>query len=42
MEFNETLEEKAWWELHKDATRCFEQILEAAPYKRATVLPLTS
>ena len=31
--------EKARWELHKDATCCFEQILEAAPLKTATDLP---
>ena len=25
------------WELHKDAACCFEQILEATPYKIAVV-----
>ena len=34
--------EKARWELHKNAACCFEQILEAAPYKTAVVRPLTS
>ena len=36
------LGEKAKWELHKDATSCFEQFLEAAPYKTAVVHLLTS
>ena len=36
------LEAKARWELHKDAVCCFEQILEAAPHKTATVLPPAS
>ena len=27
--------EKAWWELHKDSTCCFEQILEAVPPKNS-------
>ena len=35
-------EEKVRWELHKNATGCFEQVLEAAPYKTAVVRPLTS
>ena len=39
---NETLGEKAWWELHKGAAYCFVQILEAAPYKTAAVQPLKS
>ena len=34
--------EKARWELHKNATCCFEQILEATPNKTAAVQPLTS
>ena len=34
---NETLGVKASWELHKDATYCFKQILKAAPHKSATV-----
>ena len=29
--------EKAWWELHKNATCCFEKFLEAAPHKSAAV-----
>ena len=32
--------EKARWELHKNALCCFEQILEATPYKTADVQPL--
>ena len=40
------LQQNTWkeaiWELHKDAACCFEQILEATPYKTADVLPLTS
>ena len=31
------LGEKARWKLHKDATCCFEQILETAFYKTAAV-----
>ena len=42
LDFNETLEEKAWWELHKDAVSYFDKIQESAPYKTATVRPLTS
>ena len=42
MNFDKMLEEKSRWELHKDAAHCFEQILEAAPYKTAAVQPLTS
>ena len=34
--------EKARWELHKNATSAFEQILEAAPYETAVVRPLVS
>ena len=30
---NETHGEKARWELHKNTTHYFEQILEAAPHK---------
>ena len=41
-DFNEALEEKARWELHKDATRCFEKILEVTPEKTASVRPLAS
>ena len=34
--------EKAWWELYKNATCCFEQILEARLHKTAAVRLLTS
>ena len=34
--------EKAWWELHKNATCCLEQILEATAYKTAAVRLPTS
>ena len=37
---NETLPEKARWELQKHAACCFEQILEAAPHKTAAIQPL--
>ena len=33
---------KTWWETHKNALYCFEQIPEAAPNKVAVVWPLTS
>ena len=33
---------KARWRLRKDAACCFEQILEAAPYKTAVVQPLAT
>ena len=37
------IEEKAWWELCKDAAACsFEQILAAAPNKTAVARPLVS
>ena len=39
--FNKTLGVKAKWELYKDTACCFEQILEAAPHKTATVQPIT-
>ena len=39
---NKMLEEKARWELHKNAARYFEESLETARYKRAAVQPLTS
>ena len=42
LDFKEMLEEKAWWELHKDSTCCFEQIQKAAPNKTAIVWPLIS
>ena len=34
--------EKAWWQLHKNAESCIEQILEATPHKTAAVRPPTS
>ena len=36
-----THREKDWWELQKNAMWYFEQILEAMPYKKAAVWPLT-
>ena len=42
LDFDDTPQEKARCELRKDAAWCFEQILEAAPYKIAAVRPLTS
>ena len=41
MDSNETLREEAIWELHKNTTSCFENILKAALYKTVTVRPLT-
>ena len=41
-DYNETLGEKGWKELHKNATCCFEQIMEAKPYKTAAVRSLTA
>ena len=35
------LEKKVSWELYKDIACCFEQIQEAAPYKKALVQPFT-
>ena len=29
--------EKAWWQLHKNATSNIEQVLEAAPHKAAAI-----
>ena len=37
-----TDKKKARWELHKNATCCFKQILEASPQKAAAEWPLTS
>ena len=42
LDFTKTLGEKVRYELHKDVAGCFEQILEAAPYKTAAIRPLTS
>ena len=39
---NKIHEEKARWELRKNATSCFEQILIVKPHKKAAVWPLTS
>ena len=36
------MEKKAWQQLHKNAASNTEQILEAAPYKAAAVLPATT
>ena len=42
MDANETYGEKAWWQLHKNAGSCIEQVLEATPHKTAVVrLPAT-
>ena len=38
---NEVQREKAWWELHKNATSYFEKILEATPHETTAVRPLT-
>ena len=38
---NEKHKEKSRWELYKNATYWFKQILETASYKTATVRPLT-
>ena len=42
MDGNESLGEKARCELRKNATYCFEKILEATPKKMAVVWPLIS
>ena len=42
MDANETYEEKAWRQLHKNATGNIEQVLEAVPHKAAAVRPLTT
>ena len=42
LELEQNIWKKARWKLHKDAACCFEQILEAAPYKTAAVQPFTS
>ena len=39
---NETIQEKARWELNKAAACSFEQILVTAPYKIVVVWPLIS
>ena len=42
LDVNKTHEEKARWELHKNAMCCFQQIFEPKLHKRAAVWPLTS
>ena len=42
MDLNKTLEERARWELYKDAVCWFEQILEGALYKTAAIWSQTS
>ena len=42
LDSNETHGEKARWELLKNATYCFEHILETSSYKTAIVWPLIS
>ena len=42
MDANLTQGEKATWELLKNASYCFEQMLEATPHKTAAVQPLNS
>ena len=39
---NKTHREKARWELHKNDTSYFEQILEAKPHETTAARPLTS
>ena len=42
MDANKTNGEKARWELYKNAMSCFQQILNARPYKTEAVQLLTS
>ena len=42
LDANETHGEKVRWKLHKKATCCFKQILEAIPNKAALVRLLTA
>ena len=42
VELNHLLFEMPWWDLNKDAACYFQQILEASPYKTASVQPLAS
>ena len=42
LQSNEILGEKARWELYKNATCCFKQILEVATHKAAAVRPFIS
>ena len=42
LDSNETHGQKTKWELQKNTTCCFEQILEATPYKTGTAWLLAS
>ena len=42
MNANKTYGEKAWRQLHKNAARNIEQVLEATPHKAPAVRPLTT
>ena len=42
MDVNQTSEEKAWQQLHKNAASNIEQILEATPDKVAAIRPPTT
>ena len=42
MKTNKTYGKRTRWELHKNATCCFQQILEATPHKTAAVQPFNS
>ena len=42
MDANKTHGEKAWRQLHKNATSSIEQVLEAIPHKTAAVRPLST
>ena len=42
MDANQTYEEKAWRQLHKNAASNIKQVLDAARHKAATVQPLTN
>ena len=42
MDANETDGEKAWQQLHKNASRNIEQVLEAKPHKAPAIRPPAS
>ena len=42
MDANKTYEEKSWGKLHKNAASNVEQVMEAAPNKRAAVRPVST
>ena len=42
MDANKTDGEKAWRQLHKNATSNIEQVLETAPHKAAAIRPPTT